>query len=592
MPLEAPGSVAEIVKLLTSSTPRTPQVPKRLICAIDKCSVADFNPDMTIKSLLPYFAPVGTRYGDPVPAESAIDEHHTKLAGGAVTALGSIVRKYDASTLWPNIVRCLIACWPSTCMGLLFYSRAVLRTEVSVAMLEVDSPAHAFTAIVKPLQMYTDFESLAALLRNTPEVTGLIIRLWALEVRNSFSMQLQEMFPATSPPTTVHLLDIHLLARRDSDSHDLLQIFAMVSSLGNMPIVGISLEHIRRNSSELSRLSVLSVVQNMHASLRNLGCLHSTPLHFLLLSQNSVQVVTEALIRLTSGPSDATSADATADCITQICEYLQKYITSDGLTYLNQSLEVGLLVGLMRAHRWLDHKRSAFDAFMGLLVGHLPKYMIYISVLRGVHKSFNVAQQLGMNALSDVCRQVWFAFETYARLRLKLATDTELDVCSQASSMRFSGCGDAVYCSRECQIAAWNAHSGVCGAWASARQNGILPDFATEEVRFAFRVAQHDFEEHKADFCAQWTEARSLPLTAGIDYVFPHSVNIDASSIVREQMSSDAAIYAVLPQGMSGKEYYMCDLGLTRGTGTDEETIAAVVQMVCAQPLPAFFPIN
>ncbi|KAJ6561730.1 hypothetical protein B0H19DRAFT_86933 [Mycena capillaripes] len=502
--------------------------------------------------------------------------------------------------LWPNIVQCLIACWPSTCMGLLFYSRAVLRTEVSVAMLEVDSPAHAFTAIVTLLQMYTDVESLAALLRNTPEVTGLIIRLWALEVRHSFSMQLQEMFPAVSPPTTVHLLDTHLLARRDSNSHDLLQIFAMASSLGNIPIVGIGLEHIRRHSSELSRLPVLSVVQNMHASLRNLGCLHSTPLHFLLLSQNSVHVVTEALIRLTLGLFDAASADATADCITQICEYLQKYITSHGLTYLNQSLEVGLLVGLMRAHPWLDHKKTTFVAFTDLLVGHMSKYLIYISVLRQVHKSFNAAQQLGKDALSDGCRKVWLAFETYARIRLKLATDTELDVvtcnnaeCSQASSMRCSGCGDAVYCSRECQIAAWNAHSGACRARASARQNGILPDLAAEDVQFAFRVAQHDFEEHKADICAHWTEARSLPLTAGIDYsVFPHSVNIDASSIVREQMSSDAAIYAVLPQGMSGKEYYMCDLGLTRGTGTDEETIAAVVQMVGAQPVPAFLPIN
>jgi hypothetical protein len=58
-------------------------------------------------------------------------------------------------------------------------------------------------------------------------------------------------------------------------------------------------------------------------------------------------------------------------------------------------------------------------------------------------------------------------------------------------------------------------------------------------------------------------------------------------------MSSDAAIYAIFPQGTTGKEYYMCDLGLTRGPGdADDETIAAVVQMVGAQPVPVFLPIN
>jgi len=113
-------------------------------------------------------------------------------------------------------------------------------------------------------------------------------------------------------------------------------------------------------------------------------------------------------------------------------------------------------------------------------------------------------------------------------------------------------------------------------------------------VQFALCVAQYDFEEHKADICDRWTKAGTLPLTAGIDYsVFPHTVNIDAPSVVRDQMASDAAIYAVFPQGLTGKEYYMCDLGLTRGAGdTDAETIAAVVQMVGAQPVPAFFPIN
>lgn len=75
--------------------------------------------------------------------------------------------------------------------------------------------------------------------------------------------------------------------------------------------------------------------------------------------------------------------------------------------------------------------------------------------------------------------------------------------------------------------------------------------------------------------------------------MFPHAVGIDAPSVVRGQMASDAAIYTIFPQGTVEKEYYMCDLGLTRGKGDpDDETIKVVVQMVGAQPVPSFFRIT
>lgn len=127
--------------------------------------------------------------------------------------------------------------------------------------------------------------------------------------------------------------------------------------------------------------------------------------------------------------------------------------------------------------------------------------------------------------------------------------------------------------------------------------DGTPPDLAEEDVQFALRVAQHDFEEHKVDICARWTEAGTLPLRAGIDYsVFPHAVMTDRGgvpSVVGDQPASDAVIYAVFPQGSAGKEYYMCDLGLSRGADdTDDETIKVVIQVVGAQPVPAFFRLN
>ncbi|KAJ7111905.1 hypothetical protein C8R44DRAFT_798896 [Mycena epipterygia] len=410
----------------------------KFIEGIEECPVDLFQPNKIIEALVPCFAPPNTRYGDPVA------EGYTRLAGSAVTALSSIVRRYGATPLWPETWRALLAHWPATCMGLVIYLRALLR-DVPVAILDaVDSPAYTFTAIVSLLLLYTPVDSLAALVRNTREATVLIIKLWALQVMHpTLSEQLKEMLPGVYPPTAAGLLNRHVFADRDPETYGALLISALGGTFGHAGIASIGLEHIRRATSALSQqeqLPVGPVADNMLSNLLNLNCLHSTPLQFLLVSQNSVCVTTEALIALTSRPFDAVSADAVADCIVLICEYLHQCIGSDGLTFVNQSLERGLLVGLLKAHPWLAHKPAAYAACIALLTTHLPKYLIYISVLRHAHKSLDVIQQLGLvAALSDSYRTVWLAFEKYARIRLGLANDAELASlsCNGVSCLHF-----------------------------------------------------------------------------------------------------------------------------------------------------------
>ncbi|KAJ6544955.1 hypothetical protein DFH09DRAFT_657678 [Mycena vulgaris] len=599
-----PRPVVEVVRHLLSSgkavdPEKTLHLLSELTDAIDKCPAAHFEPVTTIESLLPYFAPIGTRYGDNVVEEFPADVSCTKSAGASITVLASIVRRFSSTAVWPETLQRLIGCWPSTCMGLRFYSRALVRKSPPPPVLEIDSPAHTFTAVVTLLQMYSGVDSLAALVRNTREATDLIIKLWVLEVRHiHLSAQLKEMFPDVAPPTAAGLLHNYLFARRDLDTCGSLLVSTLEGSLGHTDIASVGLEHVRQSTSTLSRHAAVHI---MHANLLNLGCMHSKPLHAILISQNSVRVVTEALMALTLQPFETATADVAADCMAQICEYLHKYIASDGLASLNQSLELGLVLGLVKAHPWLDVKRSAFDAFLALVAVHLPRYLIYISVLRQVHKSLELIQQLPLQDMLSNVQSVWLAFEKYARIRLALASEAELrpvlcshSQCSQPSSSRCSGCWEAVYCSKACQTAAWNTHGGPCKARIKARLNGIPPDLAEEDVQFALRAAQRDFEEHKAAICARWTAAGTLPLRAGIDYsVFPHTTRTDTPGGMGAQMSADAVMYSVFPQGTAGTEYYMCDLGLTREAGaTDEETIRVVVQMVSAQAVPAFFRIN
>ncbi|KAJ7472676.1 hypothetical protein FB451DRAFT_300959 [Mycena latifolia] len=599
---ERPRPVVDIVRnLLTSSKNLEPQatlhILSELINAIEQCPAVHFEPVTTIEALLPFFAPLGTRYGDTVPEHSLMDVFHTKFAGAAVTVIASIVRRYNSTSLWPEIMQRLIACWPSTCMGLRFYSRALARKGPSTAALEIDSLAQTFTSIVTLLQMYADIDALASQVYRTREATDLVVQLWVLEILNAqLSTQLGELFPAICPPTAAGLMQSYIFSRRNPDTAGSLLISAVHGSLGHPEIAYVGIEHVRRSTSVLSQYTGPSVIHDMHANLLNLACMHSKPLHVILLSQHSVGVVTEALVALTSRPFESAGAEAIADCTTRICEYLHKYIASDGLTSLNRSLEFGLLVGLVKAHPWLDVKRAAFDAFLALLAVHLPRYLIYISVLRQVHKSLGIFEALDLKDMLSNVQGVWLAFDQYARIRIALASDAELrspcSKCGQPLKFRCSRCWEAAYCSKACQTAAWDTHSGPCDARINARLNGTPPDLPEEDVQFALRVARQDFEDHKAQICAKWFATGTLPLRAGVDYsAFPHTTRTDAPSAVPP--GSDAVIYAVFPQGTAGEEYYMCDLGLTRTAGAaDDETIAVVVQMVSAQPVPAFRRVN
>ncbi|KAK6996521.1 hypothetical protein R3P38DRAFT_3071349 [Favolaschia claudopus] len=567
-----------------------------LLVAVDHCPVADIDPQKTIECLLPYFAPLGTQNGDPVPPESSSDAHQTVFSGVAITALASIVRRYRATPQWPKVLELLVACWSATVIALLFYSRGLLRTTPPAAR-EIDSPAHTFTAIVTLLRMYSDIGSLANLLRSTREVTGIMIRLWAVEVKSpNLAAQLHELFADTCPPTAAVMLRSCLFGPHRLDGYDdATEIFALEGSLKDPAIAEICLEHIRRKC-------VAGHLPNLQTDLRNLLSLQSTTLHSHLIGQNSIGVATETLVHLTSNPIDPASAEFVTDCISQICEYLQKYLMGAGIVGLRQSLESGLLIGILRCHSWIKSEQPVFKCIVELLSEQIPRYFVYISILREVHKSFRLAQELSLNGSLPVAyRGLWLGLEAYACGRIKLAADHELNevVCSReecelSSSLRCGNCWEAAYCSQQCQAHSWTKHQVVCQVLTNARLHGISAELDYCDVQFALRIAQRDFEHHKANICKKWTEHETLPLTAGIDYsIFPHAVYIEAPDVVRTQMASDAAIYAVFSQGLTGKEYYMCDLGLSRGAeNTDEETIAAVVQIVSAQPIPAFFPIN
>ncbi|KAJ7649645.1 hypothetical protein FB45DRAFT_1075181 [Roridomyces roridus] len=562
-----------------------------LIVAIEACTVVDFDPAECVAALMPFYAPVGTQYGDDVPEETETDMHQTRLSGAAVTTLACVVRKFSAPPFRLPIIEKLRECWTTLCMGLLFYARVLYREGEQVPATESESPGHTFTAIVTVLQIYAEEESLLALVRNTPEALALIVKFWALEIQHPhLSIQLAEMFPESFKPTATVLL---LVTHKDLANHGL----KLVEALGSdqRGIAFVPLEHMRRSVFNIYQYGEIPA-EAMRAHLFHLTTLHTTPVRHLLL-QDSVRIVTQALMAVTSQPFDSTTAQATTRCI--------QGMSGGGLVSLNQSLESGLLVGLLKAHPWLKSQSSTalYEEAAALLTVHLPPYLIYISVLRQARQSIHLIQEYILkNNIEESFLEKWRIFEAHAHATSKLATgnefvETTCECTIHRAVLRCSTCWEAAYCSQQCQIVAWNTHRLPCARKQAARQAGILPDLSSEDIHFALRVAQNDFEKHKLAVCDKWLEAGTLPLVAGIDYtVFPPVVSTNSAAIpaeVKARMASDAAIYTVFPKGSGGRDCYMCDLGLTHAPREpDGETIKVVVQVVKAQRVPAFLRID
>jgi hypothetical protein len=118
-----------------------------------------------------------------------------------------------------------------------------------------------------------------------------------------------------------------------------------------------------------------------------------------------------------------------------ICDYLRQHIADDGLTFLVMAIETGLLSMLLKCYPWLD--AATLKSWTQLLCDELPKYMIYISVLRLTHKSLASIRSLGLNKrLRGAAADSWAAFQAHVDKCSEFCTAEDLAKtrpCSRAN---------------------------------------------------------------------------------------------------------------------------------------------------------------
>ncbi|KAJ7445262.1 hypothetical protein FB451DRAFT_68165 [Mycena latifolia] len=177
-------------------------------------------------------------------------------------------------------------------------------------------------------------------------------------------------------------------------------------------------------------------------------------------------------------------------------------------------MESGMLRTLQKCHPWLDAK--TVKSWTQFLCEELPKYMMYISVLRTTVKSLDSINSLGLDTqLGGAAAASWTAFRKHVQDCCKFATPDEMakpkacgaKACTEPGTQLCSRCFQTSYCSRTCQIASWGLHKTTCKAREKARAMGTVPDLSLEDIAFACRIALHNFEQRRAQMRGAREEA-------------------------------------------------------------------------------------
>ncbi|KAJ6501122.1 hypothetical protein C8R47DRAFT_1255576 [Mycena vitilis] len=333
-----------------------------------------------------------------------------------------IAIRFQDTDVWKDILPHLIAALPTTQLALQLHARMVFDKDRPQVDLGVDTtPCYAFELILVTLEMYSVHDALAELVCKTPAVVDLIIKFWAMEVRDPEILgALAAEFPPglRTPPGASRCLNRPAFTPGDGleNTSELGPLFANALGGTLADNAALVLTHVKdslaRMSTSQTGFYLATSTEALTTGLQNLHYFHYTPMRDQLVAQQSVGAVIKALAALTARPFIHLDAEATATGIVLVCDYLRQHIADDGVTFVVMAIEANLLQTLLKCFPWLDDTTLA--SFKRLLCEELTKYTIYISVLRPTHKALAAITSAALDQrLCGEARQAWLAFRLH-----------------------------------------------------------------------------------------------------------------------------------------------------------------------------------
>ncbi|KII85468.1 hypothetical protein PLICRDRAFT_317343 [Plicaturopsis crispa FD-325 SS-3] len=238
---------------------------------------------------------------------------------------------------------------------------------------------------------------------------------------------------------------------------------------------------------------------------------------YRFLSQKSMHSITGLLTFVVDQPVIPSQSATLVECINACLQHYTRFLEAgDGLSWVRQAVEAGLLSALVSAHVILTDLGQDCTRIYTLIGDILPKYLVYLSVIRIASRSLKKIDSLGLEQKTkrDARFQAdWESFRhlVHDRSRLKgslgkSAVDTRMKCenpkCQKSEEdgerfLRCSGCLEMYYCSRQCQSIDWKtSHRNICKETQRRRSTGDDLPLSTSDSVFINQVFRDEVVRH------------------------------------------------------------------------------------------------
>ncbi|KIJ64794.1 hypothetical protein HYDPIDRAFT_187668, partial [Hydnomerulius pinastri MD-312] len=389
-----------------------------------------------------------------------------------------------------------------------------MNEEVVHGSVDMESRVRACTAIVCFLEAITQIKPIFQVLLSTTGKSSaltLMLKLWVLGADAPF-MHYRSLGIFVAHPLLDLLRKVLNDLRFDWDKNIISPLGGNVES-----IVKIAMKYLR---DELSQPTIDA--RNAGACVSLLSALSDhDPFLFAFLSHGSVSAVTQVLYRTTTLPSESDHNWIT-HTIDESCLYLMIACEApDGATWVHQTVDAQLLPTLLAASKWLPRSlASTHKEYFLLLSDVIPKYLIYVTVIRAVRKAITVIDGLRLEDNLDKAGDIWKAWcdfkscvasrleakESYDRSTMGvLCSNKECPLGARPSSYkkmsRCAQCNRAQYCSKECQKVHWTkgGHKANCQRWDAPQKGEGASSLSLQDNTYAIRIALEDIKAHATE---------------------------------------------------------------------------------------------
>ncbi|KDQ51707.1 hypothetical protein JAAARDRAFT_502899, partial [Jaapia argillacea MUCL 33604] len=295
---------------------------------------------------------------------------------------------------------------------------------------------------------------------------------------------------------------------------------------------------LQGNSPALEKLETFSIIITLFTETTTV---HRPALRTSLLGQHSIPTIMALLMFLTSQPYSSTDAPPISVAITRCLFYIASVFgTTDGIIWVVQGLNSGLLQMLMKIEPWLPGlSPGGKQVLLEMISTQLPSYLIHRPVVHAVEKSLLAVTRPTPNAgPPEAMQDAWNTFNTLARDRIEVKAEVEASkesyrLCASRSCFRMdvaqsfkrcTKCLNTYYCSADCQRDDWKRgkHRVRCRITQERRQKGQLDSVSRKDEDFSHAVVCHDLKNNLARIISlmktEYPDDSPLSLFARFDY--------------------------------------------------------------------------